>query len=150
MASLTLLAVIAASTGAMTLVVMAHAQRVSHQRDGLQALYLAEMGVEELLAQGMGSERSAFLTRTVRREASLDGPHVAAPDTAGGALEALGDPRPVVGSYEVRAERKDGSLRVMSQGRAVDPAGKAVSREVHVTCRWTGGRWAVQRWEQVP
>ena len=149
MATLTLLALVAASTGAMTLVVVAHAQRVSHQRDGLQALYLAEMGVEELLAQGMGDRRSVSLTRTVRQDETPDGPRVAAPDMAQAPMVGSDDSRLVVGSYEVSAERRGGSLTIRSQGKVAAPAGRVVEREVRVTCRWAGGTWGVKEWQQV-
>jgi len=150
MATLTLMMLVAASTGAMTLVIVAHAQRVSHQRDGLQALYLAEMGVEELLARGTLPERDVSLTRTIRRDEAPDGPAVAAPDVGSRAVKATEDSRLVVGSYEVCAEQRGGSLTIRAQGRVADPAGRVVEREVRVTCRRAGGRWVVDRWEQVP
>ncbi|MBM3497974.1 MAG: hypothetical protein FJX74_04810 [Armatimonadetes bacterium] len=149
MASLTLMALIAASTGAMTLVIVAHAQRVSHQRDGLQALYLAEMGVEELLARGAGDERDMSLARTVRRDGSPEEPSVAAPDVGPRPVKAAEDSRLVVGSYEVRAEQRGGRLTIRSLGRVADPAGRVVEREVRVTCRQARDRWVARRWEQV-
>jgi len=150
MATLTLLAVVAASTGALTLIVVAHAQRVSHQREGLQALYLAETGVDEVLAQGMGGAGRLSLSRTVLRDRAADGPNVGAPDVVGGA--AMGDAqdsRLVVGSYEARAVRQGGRLTIEATGRAAAPAGRDVERHVRVTCHRAGGRWVVERWEQV-
>jgi hypothetical protein len=150
MASLTLLALIAASTGAMTLVVVAHAQRVSHQRDGLQALYLAETGVEELLARQAYGDSATSLTRTVRRDQTPDGPRIAAPDAApSGRLGAADDARLVVGSYEASAEQRGGLLAIRSRGSVATPGGRVVEREVRVTCRRSGGGWAVRQWEQV-
>jgi hypothetical protein len=151
MASLALLALVAASVGAMVALVMAHAQRVSHQRDGLQALYLAEMGVEEMLTRQASGERVPSLTRTIRREPTSDGPIVPAPDAATKArLQAPDDSRLVVGSYEVKADRQGRSVVVRSRGRVATPAGRVVEREVRVACRRAGGGWAVERWEQVP
>jgi len=150
MASLALLAVIAASTAAMVLVVVAHAQRVSHQRDGLQALYLAEMGVEEMLTRQARGERLSSLDRTVRFDEAADGPSAASPDAPTTTVEVSDDSRLVVGSYEVTAERHGGLLTIRSRGRVATPAGRVVEREVDVACRRVRGRWSVQQWEQAP
>ena len=151
MASLALAALIAASVGAMTAVVVAHAQRVTHQRDGLQALYLAEMGVEETLARQASGDQRGRLSRIVRRDAASEGPIVPSPDTPPGArIGRADDSRLVVGSYEVKAERHRGSLMIRSRGTVATPTGRVVEREVRVSCRQVGGRWAVDRWEQGP
>ena len=151
MASLALAALIAASVGAMTVVVMAHSQRVTHQRDGVQALYLAEMGVEEALALEARGEGPARLSRMVRQDEAAEGPIVPPPDRpVGERIGRADDSRLVVGSYEVRAEQRRGLLVIRSCGRAATPAGRVVEREVRVSCRRVGGRWTVDRWEQGP
>jgi hypothetical protein len=151
MASLALAALVAASVGAMTVVVVAHAQRVAHQRDGLQALYLAEMGIEETLARQASGDRAERLSRTVRWEAASEGPLVPPPDVSPGAqIGSGGDSRLVAGSYEVKADHRRGLLVIRSCGRVATPAGRVVERGVRVTCRESGGRWVVERWEQGP
>ncbi|MBM3474560.1 MAG: hypothetical protein FJX75_14955 [Armatimonadetes bacterium] len=151
MASLALAALIAASVGAITVVVVAHAQRVTHQRDGLQALYLAEMGIEETLAGQARGERQTSLWRTVRRDAASEGPLAPLPDrTAGGRIGRADDSRLVVGSYEVKADHRRGLLVIRSCGRVATPAGRVVEGEIRVTCRRVGGQWTVDRWEQGP
>jgi len=151
MASLALAALIAATVGAMTVVVMAHSQRVTHQRDGLQALYLAEMGVEEALALEARGEGPARLSRVIRQDEAAEGPIVPSPDRpVGERIGRADDSRLVVGSYEVRAERSGGRLVISSCGEVATPAGRVVEREVRVSCRKAGDRWAVDRWEQGP
>jgi len=148
LASLALLALVAASVGAMVAVVMAHAQRVSHQRDGVQALYLAEMGVEEMLTRRANGESLTSLSRTVQRE---DERIIPSPDASRAAPIAVSDQsRLVVGSYEVKAEPNGPSWVVRSRGLVATPGGRVVSREVQVACHRSHGRWIVEQWEQVP
>jgi hypothetical protein len=146
-AALSLLALIAASTGAMVAVVVAHAQRVSHQRDGVQALYLAEMGVEEMLSRHASGEDPVTLSRSLPRAVEAGVP---APDRAAASAVALPDAAALlVGSYDVSARADGQGLRVQSRGLVVAPSGRMVERQVRVVCRREAGRWIVRDWQQV-
>jgi hypothetical protein len=150
-ATLAMLALIVASTGAMVAVIVAHSQRVSHQARGVQALYLAEMGVEEMLTARAAGEDMTSIRRTI--------PHAQEPEqsaeglserTADQALDDAQDEASVVGSYVVTSRKREGRLEIRSQGFVPTPAGRSVTRGVHVTCRQEKGRWVRVRWEQVP
>jgi len=150
-ATLAMLALVAASTGAMVAVVVAHSQRVSHQSQGVQALYLAEMGIDEMLARQAAGEEITSIGRTIPASVDRDsvGEGVAeAPSPSGLADEP--DSVSVVGSYEARAETVGGAIEIRSKGIVPTPAGRSVTREVRVTCRVAEGRWVPERWEQVP
>lgn len=151
MASLALASVIATSLAALVMVVTAHAARVKHQHDGLQALYLAEMGVEEMLARRSEGEAVTSLARVVWREVDSERRIAPLPDRRRELQWGTsGQPRPVIGHYETVARRSRGGLMISSRGAVATPTGRVVERQVHVTCRWTDGRWRVQRWEQGP
>jgi len=150
-AMLALLALIAASTGAMVALVVAHSQRVVHQQSGLQALYLAEMAVEEALTRAAAGDLPPFIARTIYRPAEPG--EVAAPSPDSPPAAGLGPqarPTPTVGSYQVQAHTAAGSLTLRAVGAVALPNGRLLTREVHVTCRRASGRWVAERWEQVP
>ena len=150
-ATLAMLALVAASTGAMVAVVVAHSQRVSHQAQGVQALYLAEMGVEEMLARRAAGVETTSIGRAIPASADRDrigeGSGEAAP-----AARLVDEPEPVAatGSYEAKAETVGGAVEIRSKGIVPTPAGRSVTREVRVMCRVEEGRWVPERWEQVP
>jgi hypothetical protein len=149
-ALLAMLALIAASTAAMVALVVAHHQRIRHQEAGLQALYLAETGVEELLATSGQGGLPRSLQRTVRREPEAGEALVPTRDASAGDVVAPTDRRPVVGSYEARAQEAGGRLVVRSAGVVLLPGGKPVTRAVRVSCRRARGGWVAERWQQVP
>ncbi len=150
-ATLAMLALIVASTGAMVTVIVAHSQRVSHQARGVQALYLAEMGVEEMLAARGAGEDTTSIRRTIPRlrEAQPTGEGLSEM-AAGSGLDETSDVAAVVGSYAVTAGEVSGKLEIRSEGVVPTPAGRSVARVVRVTCNMEGDRWVPTRWEQVP
>ena len=149
-ATLALMVLVAVSLAATVALVAAHARRVKHQEDGLQALYLAEMGVEEVLARAASGDVPEELARTVER--------IEAPEAAVGAAEATEpsvvgadvDSRLLVGTYEATVRSSGTALAIRSRGVVATPAGMSVSREVDVRCRRVRGAWRVERWERVP
>jgi hypothetical protein len=150
-ATLAMLALLAASLGGAVAVVVAHAQRVSHQRDGLQALYLAEMGIEEALTLAAEGDTRDAIRREVKRPDLTPEAGARPTDTAPGEpLRMRTDSRPVVGAYEVTVRRNGAALDITSTGRVSTPAGRSVTRTVHVDCRPADGGWIVQGWERVP
>jgi len=150
-ATLAMLALLAASLGGAVAVVVAHAQRVSHQRDGLQALYLAEMGIEETLTVAAEGDPPGAIRREVARPGLPAEAGARSTDTAPGeALRVAADSRPAVGAYEVTVRRNGAALDITSTGRVSTPAGRSVIRTVHVNCRRADGKWTAREWERVP
>jgi len=151
LAMLAMLALIAASTGAMVAIVIAHSQRVMYQQHGVQALYLAEMGVEEMLTTVADGRRPAPIARTVSWPREVGETLVPAPDVSRGErLSPAADARAPIGSYRVAAQVAGRTLTVISTGFVTVPNGRLVTREVRVVCRRQAGRWVVGGWEQTP
>ncbi len=138
--TLAMLAIIAATTTAFLTVVAAHLKHTRHQRDGLQALYMAESGIEEMLDQ-LATTQS---TSAVQREVS--GRYVTMEADVETAAPRRSAPLPV-GRYTATCQREGAALTITAVGEAPTALGPPVAREVIVHCRRAGERWVVTKWE---
>ena len=143
LATLAMLALIAATTTAFLAVVAAHLQEVRHQRDGVQALYMAESGVEELLDQLATTGAAAPIEREVLGAAIPAQPGVETPP-------AVRRERLPLGRYRASCRRDGPALVITSVGQAPTAVGPPVERTLVVRCRRAGGAWRVSRWEWRP
>jgi len=137
---LAMLALIAATTTAFLAVAVAHVREVRHQRDGVQALYMAESGVEELLDQ------VATTGATARIQQEITGPTLPAQPSLEQPAPAARPALPL-GRYRASCRREGETLVITSVGQAPTAVGPPVERKVIVRCREVDGRWQVHEWE---